>query len=266
MIRRVPHYDPSAPIIVIDIGNTTTQVATWHKDELKTPLTVPTADSPAFAEAYTTHADLMPKKRPAAVVVGSVVPEALDRIRSFVEEREDLAPLVVGETIDAPIELGVKDTQAIGTDRVCAAATAYHRIETGCVVVDFGSAVTVDLIDDEGTLVGGAILPGLKMQLRALHEFTAKLPEVEPGIPETPFGRNSVEAMQIGVCWGVAGAVRSLVEAYAAFLNRWPQVVATGGDLEFLAPFCDYLDTTVDHLTLRGVALAYTKHIESHGA
>ncbi|MEK6674413.1 MAG: type III pantothenate kinase, partial [Planctomycetota bacterium] len=132
--------------------------------------------------------------------------------------------------------------------------------------VDFGTAVTVDLVDDEGTLLGGAILPGLRMQFRALHSNTAQLPEVEPGFPESPYGRNTTEAIQTGVCRGLIGAVRGLVESYATSLNRWPQVVATGGDLEFLAPHCDFLDTMVTHLALRGVGLAYAKHLSAMGA
>ena len=71
--------------------------------------------------------------------------------------------------------------------------------------------------------------------------------------------------MQTGVCRGLAGAVRALVEAYATTLNRWPKVVATGGDAAFFAPHCDFLDRVVDHLTLQGVALAYAKHLADSG-
>ena len=119
---------------------------------------------------------------------------------------------------------------------VCAAAAAYDKLQTGCIIVDFCSAVTVDLVEDEGTLVGGAILPGLKMQLRALHEYTAALTEVKPGLPETPYGRNTTEAMQTGVCRGVVGAVRALVEAYAVMTRLpSPHRVAPAAALELLS-------------------------------
>ena len=94
-------------------------------------------------------------------------------------------------------------------------------------------------------------MPGLKMQLCALNEHTAVLPEVEPAMPELPYGRNTIEAMQAGVCRGLIGAVRALVEGYAASLNRWPQVIATGGDLKLIAPHCDFLDTLVELLERR---------------
>ena len=104
------------------------------------------------------------------------------------------------------------------------------------------------------------------MQLRALHEHTAQLPEVPPAFPELPYGRNTAEAIQAGVCRGITGAVRAIIEAYATHLNRWPQTVATGGDAALLAPHCDFLDNVVSDLILRGVALAYDKHLAEMGA
>ncbi len=265
MILRPPP-DPDAPIIVIDIGNTTTSVAMWHSGTLKTPLTGATEDPVPFEEAYAAHLDASPLGRPAATVISSVVPEALERIRVYVLARLEQEALVVGETIPLPMDVAVLDKRAIGVDRVCQAAAAYDRLQTGCTVVSFGTAVTVDLVDDDGTLLGGAILPGLRMQLQALHEHTAALPDVNPGFPELPYGRNTIEAIQNGVCRGLAGAVRGLVEAYATHLNRWPHVVASGGDAAFLAPHCDFLDTIVSDLTLRGVGLAYDKHLAEMGA
>ncbi|MGB2986166.1 MAG: type III pantothenate kinase [Phycisphaerae bacterium] len=266
MIRQPSPYRANAPVVVIDIGNTFTGIATWWKGDLKTPLSVPTDDERAFAEAFAAHTDAAPKGRPAAVVIGSVVPTALEHARTYVAKRREQDALVIGETIPLPIDVDVTDTRAIGVDRVCAAAAVYDKLQTGCTVIDFGTAVTIDLIDDAGTLLGGAILPGLKMQLHALHEHTAVLPEVEPAMPELPYGRSTTEAIQTGVCRGLAGAVRALVEAYAEYLNRWPQVVATGGDLAFIAPYCDFLDAQVQHLTLRGIGVAYAKHLKDRGA
>ena len=264
-MSRLPRFDPGAPVIAIDAGNTTTSLATWKDGGLLTPLSVGTGDMNGFREAFAAHVGAMSPRRPVAVAMASVVPEATKWIRNFVSDELNLVALVVGDTLPLPLEVDVEDARAIGADRVCAAAATYATLGTACIVVDFGSAVTVDLIDDAGVLKGGAILPGLTMQLRALHEFTAALPHVGVAFPELPYGRNTTEAMQTGVCRGVAGAVRGLVEAYATALNRWPQVVATGGDLEVLAPHCDYLDSTVRDLTLRGVGLAYSKHLASQG-
>jgi len=266
MIRAVPKYDPAAPVIVLDIGNTHIGSAVWQNGNLLAPLSVATHDEAEFAKTFAAHAESCPAGRPAAVVIASVVPHALERIRAFVSGVLDQDALVVGENVALPIDVALSDRKSVGIDRVCAAAATYDRLQSACTVVDFGTAVTVDLVNAEGAFLGGAILPGLRMQLRALHEFTAQLPLVTIGMPELAYGRNTVEAVQTGVCRGLAGAVRWIVEGYATSLNHWPQVVATGGDLEFLAPHCDFLDTIVPHLTLRGVGLAYAKHLDAMGA
>jgi len=263
---KLPAYDPDAPVIVIDIGNTNTKVATWHQENLKTVLSVPTGEMTAFHEAFLAHRQASSTKNPAATVIGSVVPEALDRIRIHIGEVQDREPLVVGDTLPMPLDVTVKDPKAVGVDRVCQAAAAYDRIETGCTIVSFGTAVTVDLVDDDGTFLGGAILPGVAMQMRALHQFTAALPTAEPGIPELPYGTDTVEAIQTGVCRGLVGAVRGIVEGYATHLNHWPQVVATGGNAALLMPLCDFIDTWTTDLTLRGIGLAYTNHLAALGA
>lgn len=266
MIQPVYEFDPEAPALLIDIGNTAVKLAIWHENGVKTPVSVSIGDADAFDQAYAAHIEGMPRNKPAATVIGSVVPDALERIREYVLEQQNQDVLVIGERILLPMDVAVTDAQGIGVDRVCAAVAAYETLERACAIVDIGTAVTVDLVDDEGTLRGGAILPGVHLQLRALHEFTAQLPKVEPSFPDQPYGRCTTEAMQIGVCRGVVGAIRELIEAYASSLNRWPHVVATGGTLEFLQPALTFVDTMVEHLTLRGIGVAYRKHLEALGA
>ena len=173
--------------------------------------------------------------------------------------------MVIGETVDRPINVTCKDAATIGMDRLCCAAAAYARLEHSCAIVDFGTAITVDLVSNEGAFMGGAILPGLRLQLASLHGQTAQLPAVEPAFPEDPVGGNTTEAMQSGVCRGVVGAVRHLVEAYASALGHWPQVIATGGDAVFIAAHCDILESVVPDLCLRGIGLAYNRSISEAG-
>jgi len=254
------------PAVVVEIGNTTTTVGLWIRDEVQTPLIVPTGDEPAFHGAFDAHLATTPGGRIAATVVASVVPRALEAVRTFVFERTGKEALVVGDGLPLPMDIGVQDPKAIGVDRVCQAFAAFERLATECTVVAFGTAITVDLVDGDGILVGGAIMPGVRVQLRALHQNTAQLPEIAPAFPTLPFGQNTAEAIQNGVCRGVIGAVRNLVEGYATHLNRWPQVVATGGDAAFLQPHLDFIDTFVANLALRGVGLAFSKHLADEGA
>ncbi len=264
MTHKLNDYDPEAPIIVIDIGNTSTHIATWHENDLKTPLAETTTDDGAIEKAIKAHVSAL-SGQTAAAVIGSVVPDATDRIAGIVERTLDRGALIVGDEIPLPMEVDVTDASAVGVDRVCASYAAYERIEAGCIVVDFGTAVTVDLVDDDGVFLGGAILPGIGLQLRLLHENTAALPYTKPAVPDLPYGRSTEEAIQTGVCRGVAGAVRELVEGYASHLCRWPQTIATGGDLAFIKPHISYIDTFVTDLALRGIGLSYTKYLLEQG-
>jgi len=267
MIRKLKDYDPEAPIIVLDIGNTSTHIATWHDGRLKTPLVVPTGDDQALTEAFKAHLDAMPHKRTTGTVIGSVVREATERAQKIVGDALDHEALIIGDTIPLPMDVAVKDPKAVGVDRICAAYATYDRLRAACITVDFGTAVTVDLVDDDGSFLGGAILPGIALQLRSLHEHTSALPDVKIGVvPQLPYGRDTAEAILTGVCRGIAGAVRGLAEGYATHLNRWPQVVATGGDVSFMKPYVDFIDTFVADLTLHGIGLAYTKHLHDSGA
>ena len=170
---------------------------------------------------------------------------------------------MVGQGIELPIEVKLREPHRVGVDRVCTAAAAFERTGHGCTVVDFGTTVTVDLVDDAGVFLGGAILPGPRLQAQALAKYTAALPEVDPQPPANPIGADTVEAIGSGVCYGIAGAVRGLVERYATVLHHWPQVVATGGQLELFMPECDFIDSAVPDLTLLGVGLAHTRHFQA---
>lgn len=265
MLKLPPLIDPDAPMIVLDIGNTSIHLGTWADSRIQAATSVPSDDQAAFDQAFAAHAELMPGRRPPAVAIASVAPPTLARIQTILEVRLGQQMLVIGDTIPLPLNVSVRDKRAVGVDRVCAAAAAFEKLQGSCVVVDFGTAVTIDLVDDDGVFLGGAIMPGVNLQLKALHEHTAQLPIVQPGIPPQAFGRDTMEAIQVGVCRGIAGAVRGIVESYATERNQWPFVVATGGDLPLLMPLCDFIDKAVENLTLAGVGLAYSKYLAESG-
>lgn len=246
-------------VLLVDVGNTTIHFAGWQNEAVHYVSSTPTDDADAFAIAFDEIARRF-KHGPTLVVMGSVVPDAANRIRAFIEGRPGLKLLVVGEDIQPPIPVDVLEPNSVGIDRLCAAAAAYHFTGHACTVVDFGTAVTVDLVDDRGAFVGGAILPGAGLQSRILAEAAAALPLVEPKAPDNPIGQNTTDAIRAGLAFGIPGAVRALVERYATVLNYWPQVVATGGDLEWMLQNCSFVDSPVPNLTLIGLGLSCDRH------
>jgi type III pantothenate kinase len=128
--------------------------------------------------------------------------------------------------------------------------------------------MTVNFVDGEGTFQGGVIAPGLRMALRALHEHTAGLPELEFEAPgaEAWIGKDTREAMLQGVYHGARGLVRQVVERFAEVYEGYPAVVACGGDARVLFEGDDFVDRVVPDLVLRGIALAYRHAVMADGA
>ena len=181
-------------LIVIDIGNSMIKVAFYLDDSEKLLKTVnggaedirrQLAD--VLAECWDQIPLVKSAKEPVkegALVASSVKPEWTDLVREVVRDTLGQELLVIGQEVPLPMETAVDSALTVGTDRLCAAAAAYAVVEGPVVVADFGTAVTVDLVDEEGVFVGGTISPGFNLALDALNQRTARLPKVEMQKPK----------------------------------------------------------------------------------
>jgi type III pantothenate kinase len=169
---------------------------------------------------------------------------------------------VVNKDIPYPIELSINEPQSVGTDRVLAASAAYAVTEHAVVVADFGTAVTIDLVDDRGVFCGGVIIPGFEMSADALHNDTAQLPKVTVKKPDWPFGKNTVEAINAGLYYSAISTLQEIVRRYAEVLGTWPQTIITGAGAKLIKDDCEFVDNWVPNLVVKGIVLAYRKYVE----
>lgn len=254
--------DPRAQanLLILEIGNSHVSVAACVGGSIRTDKRFG-LDQSDDVVAYCEEAwSALPEDHRRALAAASVVPDALDRLRERIQESLNDEMMVVGESLQRPMTLAVEAPELVGIDRVCAAAAAYDGVRGPCAVASFGTAITIDCVNGEGVFMGGAILPGLRLQAAALHEGTAALPEVEVEATGTVFGASTREAICNGILFGVVGGLREIVERYATHLGSWPFLIATGGAAEMVGKECDFIDRTVPDLCLRGIALAYRKH------
>ncbi len=202
----------------------------------------------------------------SGVVIASVVPELTHRIAQCVLEHLNQHAQVVGEHIKVPLKTALRDESTVGQDRLLGALASYVNVEGACAIIQLGSALVVDCIDDEGVFRGGAIAPGLQMGARALESHTAQLPEASltPPAEDVPFGRFTQEAINLGLYVGARGAIRELIERYATALGTWPHVVATGGDAQALLGNSELVDSFIPDLVLQGAALVWEHHRENN--
>jgi type III pantothenate kinase len=150
-------------------------------------------------------------------------------------------------------------------DRVLNVAAAFEQMQKACIVVDAGTAITLNCCNEAGDFVGGAIAPGATLMLDSLHEHTASLPQVSFQPPTEIFGRSTTEAMRRGVYDAIRGLVKEFAEGYATRLGQWPEVIATGGDAKALFEDWELIHAISPDLTLYGIALAYAEHHIKHG-
>jgi type III pantothenate kinase len=250
-------------IIAIDIGNTHTRIAVVEERKILESVSLPTGEVNQAVETLKQfHKEyFIEAKMP--IVICSVVPPMCDQLCGLVSRQFDFEPLVIGKKIPLPLKLDLKDKKTVGCDRVVAAAMAYERMGKAVAVASFGTAITIDCVNDEGVFLGGVILPGLTMSARALAEQTAQLPLVELKAPETPWGRNTEEAISAGIILGAAGVLREMVERFATQLNQWPDLIVTGGDGERMLKHCDFIHAYVPDLLLMGIELAFEQWLET---
>lgn len=251
---------PSA--MLVDIGNTRVGMASWYDKRLH-PSRQLSLDELEAQPAWLTQAwQDLPLESDRHVLVSSVSPPSLNRFAKLLDQHcAEAEILLIGRDVDLPIKAAVPEPDKVGTDRICAAAAAWQQVKGACVVASFGTALTIDLVSDDGMFMGGAILPGMATSARALHEHTAQLPQIQIEVPQEAWGTGTVEAIKIGIYCGLAGAVREITERYATQIGKWPPLLLTGGDAELFAGALDFASAVIPNLCLRGLALTMEKAV-----
>ena len=244
-------------LVAVSVGNTRTQVGSFHAGKLTESARFANADlSRALEHVVRAWSQIRELDR-SAILLASVNDAIAQRLTAMIEGQLSTEIYRVGEDVPVPIGQQLDPETITGVDRLLNAAAAYEKLRQACIVVDAGTAVTVDFVDGEGTFHGGAIAPGARMQLRALHEHTSALPELEFAAPDADaFGRSTRQAMLHGVFHGIRGMVWKLTEQYAEHYGAYPRVIATGGDAALLFEHDELIDNIVPDLTLLGIAAA----------
>lgn len=194
---------------------------------------------------------------PAAItnaILSTVVPQARTELETLCRQRLGCELMVVGAPgVELPLEVRVERPREVGADRLVNAVAAHRHHGGPLIIVDFGTATTLDIVDDEGNYIGGIIAPGANLSMRALHAAAAQLPNVAVEPPENIIGRNTVSAMQSGVFWGYVSLVEGLVARVREEYGAPMKVIATGGLASVFRGGTDLLEHEDPDLTIRGL-------------
>jgi type III pantothenate kinase len=251
-------------LIALNVGNSRLALGGFFAGELGEVVRFPLAQQADWEAALAAQWPRLESREGAAIVAAGVNPKFEQQLSQSVEKIAGRRVLWVGRDIDPPTRVLTDEPDKTGVDRVLNIAAAFEQMQKACVVVDAGTAITVDCCNDNADFLGGAIAPGVSMMLDALHEKTALLPRVEFDVPTGVFGKTTRDAILQGVYHGIRGMVKELVEQYALELGQWPEIIATGGDAAKLFDGWELIHAVSPDLTLYGIALAYTEHHIKH--
>ncbi|MDX1683234.1 MAG: type III pantothenate kinase, partial [Phycisphaeraceae bacterium] len=217
-------------LLAINVGNTHTRFGAFIDGNLEDTRSF-TNDRPArlVDEAKEAFEKVAGRDR-TAILMGSTNPPVADQLAKRLNGQLDTPVYRVDQDVTIPIGRQLDPEAIVGEDRLLNAAAAFATLEQACVIVDAGTAITIDFVDGAGTFHGGAIAPGAEMMLSSMHKQTAQLPEIDFAAPEEAVGHNTAEAMRSGVFHGLRGMVRELTEQIAEMAGAYPVVIATGGD------------------------------------
>ena len=188
-------------------------------------------------------------------VIGTVVPAALYHLRRLCRDWFQTEPLVARSNLDWGFEIRVDQPAEVGADRLLNTLAAHQAYRGPLIVLDFGTATTFDVVDQDGTYLGGVIAPGINLSIEALHKAAARLPRIGIGRPQAVIGRSTIPAMQSGIYWGYVGLVEGLITRIRAEYDRPMKVIATGGLAPLLSEGTTIIDRVDPDLTLDGLRL-----------
>ncbi len=252
----------STPLLAVDVGNNRVKIGSFSAlsdSGLPQPERVWAlpGDAPSFGPVV---ADCARSDQPLAWWIGSVNRPTTSRLLDWLGKHRPDDRITLLASGDLPLKVEVPRPDMVGIDRLLAAVAAnrLRRPDRPAVIVDLGTAITVDLVSPAGAFQGGAILPGTEMSARALHDYTDLLPRIEMSElvdPPEPLGKATEPAMRSGLYWGTVGAVRELTSRMLPPESIEPELFITGGAGPIVARLLSPTAHHVPHLTLAGIAL-----------
>lgn len=255
-------------LLAVDIGNTQTHLGVFEGEQLIHEWRASTegrrtADELALLFGqFLSLADLYLTKDITGLSISSVVPRATQEIREMSTRYLGFPAIVVEAGTRTGIAVHTDNPREVGADRIANAVAAHHLFpDRPAVIVDFGTAITVDAVSARGEYLGGAIAPGLDTSATALFSATAQIGRVALVAPDSVVGKTTVESVQSGIMYGTAALIDGLVEKVRVEIGDGAGVIATGGFAGRVVRHCETIERVEPALTLMGLRLVYERNL-----
>lgn len=252
-------------LLAIDIGNTNIVIGIIQNDEILFKARIAT-DRLRTSDQYGVEIRNMLEAfniRMSDItdcIIASVVPPVFNSVYTGVLKMTGKQPLVVGPGLKTGLNIHVDIPSQVGSDRIVAAVAALAEYKAPLVLIDMGTATTIEVVEPENVYMGGVIFPGVMVSLDSLTSRAAQLPGISLDKPKNIIGKNTVDCMRSGMMYGTAAMLDGMIDRIAEELGHQSTIVATGGMAQFITPLCRHEIILEKELLLKGLNIIYKKN------
>ena len=252
-------------LLAIDIGNTNIVIGGIKDDEILFKARIAT-DRIKTSDQYGVEIRNMVQAFGYNVdqvddcIISSVVPPVFNSVRTGVIKMIGKQPMVVGPGLKTGLNIHVDVPSQVGSDRIVVAVAALAEYKAPLILLDLGTATTMDVVEPENVYMGGVIFPGVRVSLDALTSRAAQLPGISLDKPKNVIGKNTVDCIRSGMMYGTAAMIDGLADRMEAELGHKSTIVATGGLAQFITPLCNHEIHLEKELLLKGLNILYKKN------
>ncbi|MFR4319111.1 MAG: type III pantothenate kinase [Eubacterium sp.] len=253
-------------LLTVDVGNTNITLGLFKEDKVYATFRITTQVVRTSDEFGSLIAEMIARKgininSIKDVIISSVVPKVMYSLNSGIIKYFGIKPIIVGVGTKTGIKINRTDPREVGSDRIVDAVAAYELYGGPCIVIDFGTATTYDLVSGDGTLEAAVTAPGIKICAKALWNETAKLPEIEIRKPASILAKDTITSMQAGIVYGYIGQSEYIIDKMKEESGLDDiKVIATGGMGRIIYENTDKIDIYDNQLTLQGMKIIYEKN------
>jgi type III pantothenate kinase len=252
-------------LLAIDIGNTNLVIGCIKNDMILFKARIAT-DQTRTSDQYGVEIKNMIEAFGVKVgdisdcIISSVVPPVFNSVRTGVIKVIGKQPLVVGPGLKTGLNIHMDVPSQVGSDRIVIAVAALAEYKAPLILMDMGTATTIEVVEPENNYMGGIIFPGVKLSLDALTSRAAQLPGISLDKPKRVIGKNTVDCMRSGMLYGTAAMIDGLIERMEEELGHPSTLIATGGMAQFITPLCKHSIILEKDLLLKGLNIIYKKN------
>ena len=252
-------------ILTIEIGNSTITLGGVEGDEIRFECRINT-DRVKTSDTYCIDLKTLFEIYGVAlasiegVIISSVVPQVMNSVRTAIRKLLNLEPLIVGPGLKTGLDIRLDNPANMGAGLVAADVAALAEYKPPLIIIDMGTATTMSVLDPGGAHLGGCLCPGVKISLDALTSRTSLLPGIQLDSPKQAVGRNTADAMRIGIMFGNAAMLDGMIDRFSEETGWDFTVLATGRLAERIAPLCRHEIIVDRHLIIKGLVAIYREN------